>query len=284
MSGSLWISTSYSFMKLRFLIPMALSSLFFGCHPLLAQVDLAWVDYYDGPRMPPFGRSYDEGQDIQVDANGNVYVTGSANGINYNSDYATIKHDNSGHRLWVALLDGVDSGNDHAWALALDLSGQAHVAGRIYSFDTGDNLTTAKFEQQSVSGLPEIVKPPASRTMREGTSISFAVKVAGPEPFEYQCISDNSWFATIAGGSGNLASGNEGTIGGGNGNIAAEFRSTVNGGAANVANQEGATVSGGEQNRAVGLFASVAGGYGNEAGSVGSVVSGGGWTDWSASS
>lgn len=68
--------------------------------------------------------------DMTVDANGNVYTTGSALNVNdtYDGGYVTVKYDNDGVELWVARYDrpGID---DRAFRIGVDSLGNVYVTG-----------------------------------------------------------------------------------------------------------------------------------------------------------
>jgi hypothetical protein len=81
-------------------------------------------------------------------------------------------------------------------------------------------------------------------------------------------------YATVAGGTTNLASGEESTVAGGGGNQATGFASTAAGGEVNKATAASATVSGGYNNTASNLTSTVVGGYGNTASGDSSTVLG----------
>jgi uncharacterized delta-60 repeat protein len=78
----------------------------------------AWVQRYNGMACA-----------VAVDANGNVFVTGSAAGPYLNSDFATIKYSSSGAPLWTNLYNGPGNGDDQVAALALDTDGNVLVTG-----------------------------------------------------------------------------------------------------------------------------------------------------------
>ena len=79
---------------------------------------------------------------IAVDADGNVYVTGSRyNGAN--TDYGTIKYSSQGTKLWEAIYAGGSAQNDAASAIAVDAAGNVYVTGMSYEQKPG-SLTTAK--------------------------------------------------------------------------------------------------------------------------------------------
>ncbi len=88
-----------------------------------------WVRRYNGP-----GDSADWANDLAVDQEGNVYVTGQSGGIGSQDDYATIKYSPNGDSLWVRRYNGMGNENDVAKALAVDDSGNILVTG--YSVDS----------------------------------------------------------------------------------------------------------------------------------------------------
>jgi hypothetical protein len=87
-----------------------------------------WTASYNGP-----GNGYDRAASLAVDNAGNVYVTGRSRGSygppDTHEDYATIKYDASGNQLWVARYNGPLGGEDYAYAVAVDDSGNAYVTG-----------------------------------------------------------------------------------------------------------------------------------------------------------
>jgi hypothetical protein len=77
-----------------------------------------WVRRYDGP-----GKSHDYPHAIDLDASGNVYITGQSVGIETNYDYATIKYYPNGDTVWVRRYNGPTNFWDEARAIAVDASG-----------------------------------------------------------------------------------------------------------------------------------------------------------------
>jgi hypothetical protein len=114
--------------------------------------DQIWVDRYDGPV-----HEYDGAKDVAVDEAGNVYVTGYSVGYvqswlwDYH-DFATLKYDSMGNRIWVARYQGLASfpfNDEKAEALALDESGNVYVTGSssTYLFQNA-NWATVKYGPQ----------------------------------------------------------------------------------------------------------------------------------------
>jgi len=104
-------------------------------------VQEAWVARYNGP-----ANSSDNATAIAVDGSGNVYVTGSSYGAGFISDYATIKYDSAGQEQWVARYNGPGNGDDTAYALAVDSSGNVYVTGYSPGAGTGSDYATIKYD------------------------------------------------------------------------------------------------------------------------------------------
>jgi uncharacterized delta-60 repeat protein len=84
-----------------------------------------WVARYNGP-----GVGDDRPYAIAIDGSGNIYVTGNSwGGYDINHDYATIKYDSSGNELWVRRYNGPGNGEECAYAIAVDGSGNIYVTG-----------------------------------------------------------------------------------------------------------------------------------------------------------
>ncbi len=90
---------------------------------------LLWEAHYYAPLT-----GHIEASALAVDAQGNVYVTGSCEGASWRNEITTIKYDPNGNELWAARYHGLREGADNkGYALVLDDAGNAYVAG--YSVD-----------------------------------------------------------------------------------------------------------------------------------------------------
>lgn len=100
-----------------------------------------WEAVYDGPAG--LGES---SEDLAVDDQGNVYVTGDCRLDTTNWDVVTIKYDPYGEVLWVAQYDGPEGLRDEAAALALDGEGNVVVTGSSDSATTDTDSLTLKYD------------------------------------------------------------------------------------------------------------------------------------------
>jgi len=112
------------------LIQIILSNIFPQC----------WVATYNGP-----ANYEDVSYNLVLDKNGAVYVTGSSQGINTNSDYCTIKYNGSGIEEWVRRYNCPNNRADCALAIAIDCSSNIFVTGFSDSIETGQDIVTIKY-------------------------------------------------------------------------------------------------------------------------------------------
>jgi hypothetical protein len=89
---------------------------------------------------------------MAVDAAGNVYVTGHSVGAGTGTDFMTIKYSPAGDTVWTRRAGG--TGDDSAFALALDGSGNVYVTGCQESPTTGQDYLTIKYDPAGVANGP----------------------------------------------------------------------------------------------------------------------------------
>jgi hypothetical protein len=86
-----------------------------------------WTQRHHGP-----GQGADEATALCVDAQGNVYVTGTSYGSGTGMDYATIKYDTNGKKKWGKRYSSPGENWDGAVAVAVDSQGNVYVTGSSY--------------------------------------------------------------------------------------------------------------------------------------------------------
>ncbi|MDF1672990.1 MAG: SBBP repeat-containing protein [Vicingaceae bacterium] len=116
-----------------------------------------WTSTFNGS-----GSALDEGRDIAVDKNGNVYVTGYTASTGPNYDYVTIKYDAAGAQQWASLYNGSANGFDEAYSLAIDTSGNTYVTGSADISGQGSNFVTIKYNTSGAQQWASIYNGPGN--------------------------------------------------------------------------------------------------------------------------
>jgi uncharacterized delta-60 repeat protein len=106
-------------------------------------VRVAGIARYNGPKNGP-----DTASAIAVDASGNVFVTGSSEGLGGDLDYATIKY-SAGRQRWVARYNGPGNSADLATAMAVDNLGNVYVTGWSYAAPNTNDVDYATIKYNS---------------------------------------------------------------------------------------------------------------------------------------
>jgi len=115
---------------------------------------LLWRAAYNGPADQD-----DQATALALDSAGNVYVTGASRGSSSGWDYATIKYDSNGNRLWTARYNGAGQ-DDAAAALAVDASGNVYVTGSSKNSSGHFTSVTIKYDHNgSQAWLSRYVGP-----------------------------------------------------------------------------------------------------------------------------
>jgi len=107
--------------------------------------DTAWIRRYDGP-----AGGVDHVSAMVMDDLGNVYVTGASRGFGVSDDYATVKYDSSGLRLWVRRYNGPEDGLDAASDITVDDDGNLYVTGTSRNDGSREDFVTVKYVQTGV--------------------------------------------------------------------------------------------------------------------------------------
>jgi len=100
-----------------------------------------WVSRYNGP-----GNGSDFAYAVELDKDGNVYVTGESKGIGTGSDYTTIKYNSSGIQQWVERHSSSGNNRDAAYAIELDDKCNSYVTGESKNDIGGIDYLTIKYD------------------------------------------------------------------------------------------------------------------------------------------
>ncbi len=107
-----------------------------------------WKEVFNGD-----GNKADQVNAITVDANGNVYVTGSATNDNEMLDIVTVKYNPGGEQIWVAKFNGPENGNDGGVGIVTDKEGNVYVTGYCSGNEESVDIYTIKYNSNDGSKM-----------------------------------------------------------------------------------------------------------------------------------
>jgi len=100
-----------------------------------------WQRRYDGP-----AHGVDQAKAMTIDGADHIYIAGFSEGAGSGYDYVTLKYDLTGALLWQQRYNGSGNADDSAVALAVDGSGNVHVAGTSTGATSGLDFLTVKYD------------------------------------------------------------------------------------------------------------------------------------------
>jgi len=86
--------------------------------------DSSWVRRFNG-----ISNSFDNGNDLTIDNNGNLYVTGSTN-TTTGVDILTLKYSVNGNQEWFTTFNSPTNGWDEGTSIHLDLENNIYICGK----------------------------------------------------------------------------------------------------------------------------------------------------------
>jgi len=114
-----------------------------------------WVKNFNGE-----GNAADTARALAVDANGNIYVTGSSfNGST--EDFYTLKYKSNGTELWGIGFNNIYNGNDRAFDIAIDSLGNILVCGQSVE-NASLRYNTVKYIEKAVTNVQDTSIAPAA--------------------------------------------------------------------------------------------------------------------------
>lgn len=119
--------------------------LFIGLIVLFLSSTELLESYEDG--MGSFSAGRDMAQDVAVDQEGNVFVTGYGFGGESHFDFITLKYDSEGNLVWAKRYNGPANSSDYAQALEVDQEGSVYVVGHSNGIDTSLDATIVKYDK-----------------------------------------------------------------------------------------------------------------------------------------
>lgn len=121
-----------------------------------SQIGAVWEQRYDGTADTTDIPGY-----MEVDALGNVYITGFSVGTGADYDIVTIKYNSAGTMQWQQRYNGTANSTDYAEAIAVDDSGNVFVAGSSIGTGTEYDIILIKYNPIGVQQWVQRYNGPA---------------------------------------------------------------------------------------------------------------------------
>lgn len=146
-------------------------------------------------RYASAGEGVDEATDLEVDSQGNVYVTGSSSAVvgDNKSSYITIKYNTQGNQVWAA----TSTKGYKASALTVDAQGNVYVTGNLEIY--ADGVITIKYDPAGNElWMKEFVGKNSAATAADITVDALSnVYITGSSSEMNQYYDYRSYFATV---------------------------------------------------------------------------------------
>ncbi|MEO8513016.1 MAG: T9SS type A sorting domain-containing protein [Ignavibacteria bacterium] len=106
---------------------------------------LQWLQSYNGVE-----NNFDQGQDMDIDEFGNVFVTGISYESSTSYDVLTLRYNSSGVQQWVERYNGPAGTFDSGEKIKCLLDGSIVVGGRTTGIGTSEDITHIKYSDGSL--------------------------------------------------------------------------------------------------------------------------------------
>ena len=128
------------------------NSIIVGSMYVAGQGDNMYVQKLSTTLVPAWTYTYnnannldDVAKAVQIDASGNVYITGYNTHPTQGKNITTIKLNSSGSQQWIQTINSTNSGNDEAADMAIDANSNIYVTGTINSDINQADYYTVKY-------------------------------------------------------------------------------------------------------------------------------------------
>src|SRR5438128_819870 len=105
-------------MKKIFILLACFFYAFLFCYDSFGQTAVGWIDRYNDP-----DNKMDNARKMALDAQGNVYVTGTSATKNGSTYITTVKYNAQSAQQWVAQYTGTVKGDNYPYAFTVDAAG-----------------------------------------------------------------------------------------------------------------------------------------------------------------
>ena len=152
----------------------------------------AWIRRYDGSGLEDMVHA------ITVDDSGNVYVTGHSYGSVTYLDYATIKYRANGDTAWIRRYNGPVTGEDIAYAVAVDNAENVYVTGSSFGSGTNRDYMTIKYNSAGVQQWVQRYNGPGNSEDRayaiavDGSGNAYVTGRSSGTSYDYATVKYNS--------------------------------------------------------------------------------------------
>jgi len=140
-----------------------------------------WVRFYDGPAS-----GSDFANILASDSAGNIYVSGTSDGLGTGKDMFTLRYEQSGAVNWLARYNEWGNPDDGVSSIAVEQNGTVWLAGTSSFIFDQHIYTVLKYEQDLVLSAPEDEQQPSSTGLHQNypnpfnpsTTIRYAIPKA----------------------------------------------------------------------------------------------------------